>query len=196
MEQRSACCFSCDWTRPHPDHAASTVGALGVSVAVTSGSHLFVKDLAPFKLLFPVSGPILYTKLSCHWCRQMTSIIVYSLRSEDGIQYVLMERTVLSSCTTALSKHTPCYQNVLLLDDLYADTWYTHAAKEKMAASDWCCKMSNQKTYMYCTVYVIHTLYIVFKTTAVAVQRYLLHLNQEDFSHFCFLIGKFWSILI
>lgn len=39
---------------------------LEVSVAATSGSHLFVKDLAPFKLLFPFSMYILYTKLSCH----------------------------------------------------------------------------------------------------------------------------------
>lgn len=61
---------------------------LGVSVAVTSGSHLFVKDLAPFKLLFPFSMSILYTKLSCHWWHQMTSIIVYSLRSKDGLLYI------------------------------------------------------------------------------------------------------------
>lgn len=52
---------------------------LGVSVVVTSGSHLLVKDLAPFKLLFPFSRPILYTKLSCHWWHQMASIIVYSV---------------------------------------------------------------------------------------------------------------------
>ena len=64
---------------------------LGVSVAVTSGSHLFVKDLAPFKLLFPFSRPILCTKLSCHWWRQMTSIIVYGLRGEDGPQYMLLK---------------------------------------------------------------------------------------------------------
>lgn len=64
---------------------------LGVSVAVTSGSHLFVKDLAPFKLLFPFSMPILCTKLSCHWWHQMTSIIVYSLRSKDGLQYMLLK---------------------------------------------------------------------------------------------------------
>lgn len=32
---------------------------VGVSVAVTSGSHLFNKDLALFKLLFPFSKAIL-----------------------------------------------------------------------------------------------------------------------------------------
>lgn len=93
------CCFSFDYK--HIQINISTVGPLvnpswGVSVAVTSGSHLFVKDLAPFKLLFPFSRPILYTKLSCHWWHQMTSIIAYSSRSKDGLQYMLVKRTVLS----------------------------------------------------------------------------------------------------
>lgn len=79
---------SCSWS--------TGKSILGVSVAVTSGSHLFVKDLVPFKLLFPFSGPVLYTKLSCHWWHQMTSIIVYGLRSKDGLQYTVVKRTVLS----------------------------------------------------------------------------------------------------
>lgn len=81
---------------------------LGVSVVVTSGSHLFVKDLAAFKLLFPFCRPVLYTKLSCHWWHQMTSITVYSSRSSDGLQYTLEKEgcplvsTTWSGCAAAL----------------------------------------------------------------------------------------------
>lgn len=100
MEQRFACAVSpliISTSRSCRLYSWSTgKSILGVSVAVTSGSHLFVKDLAPFKLLFPFSRPILYTKLSCHWWHQMASIIVYSSRSKDGLQYMLLERTVLS----------------------------------------------------------------------------------------------------
>lgn len=69
---------------------------LGVSVALTSASHLFVKDLAPFKSLFPFIRPVLYGKLSCHWWHQMTSIIVYGLRSNHGLYYMVAGRTALS----------------------------------------------------------------------------------------------------
>lgn len=65
---------------------------LGVSVAVTSGSHLFVRDLAPFKLLSPFSRAVLDAKLSCHWWRQMTSIPAYGRRSKDGLQDMWLRR--------------------------------------------------------------------------------------------------------
>lgn len=111
---------------------------LGVSVAVTSGSHLFVKDLVPFKLLFPLSRPILYTKLSCHWWHQMPSIIVYSLRSKNGLQYMLVKRTVLS--------HPPSqhHQNILLAIRMCCCLLtfiHTHSG---IFEAGLCCKMLNQ----------------------------------------------------
>lgn len=87
-------------------------------MAVTSGSHLFVKDLAAFKLLFPFCRPVLYTKLSCHWWHQMTSITVYSSRSRDGLQYTLEKEccplvsTTWSGCAAAL---WPLYKHFITI---------------------------------------------------------------------------------
>lgn len=122
------CHFPFDYMHVHSDHTAIAVVSVvnhWFSVVVTSGSHLFVKDLTPFKLLFPFSNPTLCIKLSCHWWHQMTSVIVYSLRCKDGpCRRWAVEEDWALSVTTDRWQHTPYNQNPLptFIHFTY-DTW-------------------------------------------------------------------------
>lgn len=52
-----------------------TESFLWSSALSTSGPHLFQKDLAPFKLLFPIGSPVYGTNLNKHRRNQMTAFL-------------------------------------------------------------------------------------------------------------------------
>lgn len=60
-----------------------TESFLWSSALSTSGPHLFQKDLAPFKLLFPIGSPVYGTNLNKHRRNQMTVFLHFCIVYDD-----------------------------------------------------------------------------------------------------------------